>query len=91
MESLKCPNCGAPINVKLGKCEYCGAVFHRGWDEDRLNQLKQEKISDYNNQIANLQTQITQAELSMRNAYLQTCIIDSLQQRFYYTYRGTCI
>lgn len=29
MEELKCPNCGAPINRKTMRCDYCGAVFKR--------------------------------------------------------------
>ena len=27
MNELKCPNCGAPINRKTMRCDYCGAVF----------------------------------------------------------------
>lgn len=27
MKELKCPNCGAPINRKTMRCDYCGAAF----------------------------------------------------------------
>ena len=87
MEPMTCSNCGAPINLKLGKCEYCGTIYHIGWSQDRLKQLEIEQINYYNNQIANLQTQIAQAEFSQRNAYLQTCIINSLPQGSY-PYKG---
>lgn len=64
MESLKCPNCGAPINIKLDKCEYCESVFHIGWNKDRLNQLGQEKIDDYTKQITILQKQLKQTKFT---------------------------
>lgn len=89
MESLKCPNCGAPINLKLGKCEYCDTIYHIGWDEARLLQLNKEKINDYKKEIIHLQTQASQVELDkyiFHNLHLMTNINKPESLGFYITH-----
>lgn len=77
MEPMICSNCGAPINLKLGKCEYCDTIYHIGWDEVRILQLNEEKINNYRKEIIRLQTQVSPVKLDkyiFHNLYLMTNI-----------------
>ena len=63
LEILTCPNCGAPINLQSGKCDYCDTVFHIGWSKERLLQLHEEKIKEYKEEIEKL-------KISIYNSYI---------------------